>query len=361
MTLYTSLYQEHIALGAKIVPFGGWNMPLHYGSQLEEHHVVRQHVGLFDVSHMAPIDIKGAEAQQFLQYLLANDVARLKIPGQALYSCMLQEQGGILDDLIIYFVQNDWYRTVVNAATADKDLAWMRRQVENFTVDIQRRTDLAMLALQGPNAKTVIVPHLPSSVRKIIASIKPFRSILQDNWFLGRTGYTGEDGFELILPHDTALDLWRALIKSGVRPCGLGARDTLRLEAGMNLYGTDMDESITPLESGLGWTVAFTPENRNFIGRKALELQQAKGNLPRFVGLILKDRGVLRNNQEIFAAGVKVGRITSGSFSPTLKRSIALARLYEEKEEYAVKIRNQLVPVRIIRPPFVRYGHSVIA
>lgn len=361
MTLCTSLHQEHIALGARMVPFGGWDMPLHYGSQLEEHHAVRRDVGLFDVSHMAIIDLEGAEVRQFLQHLLANDVARLKTSGQALYSCMLQEQGGVLDDLIAYFLRDDWYRLVVNAATANQDLAWIQTQAANFAVNIRRRTDLAMLAIQGPEAGSMITPRLPAGLREVVAELKPFKAAIQGDWFLSRTGYTGEDGFELMLPDGMAPALWRTLISAGVSPCGLGARDTLRLEAGMNLYGTDMDETTTPLESGLGWTVAWEPQEREFIGRAALEEQRAKGGLPRFVGLVLEGRGVLRNHQEVFANGTPVGVITSGSFSPTLKHAIALARLQDESaHSYEVKILGRSVPVRVVKPPFVRHGRSVI-
>jgi aminomethyltransferase len=372
MSLCTSLYQEHIALGARMVPFGGWDMPLHYGSQLEEHHAVRRDVGLFDVSHMAIVDLEGAEVRQFLQHLLANDVARLKISGQALYSCMLQEQGGVLDDLIAYFLRDDWYRLVVNAGTANKDLAWIQTQAANFTVNIRRRTDLAMLAIQGPEAATMITPMLPAELREAVVRLKPFRSAMQGDWFLSRTGYTGEDGFELMLPNGMAPALWRTLIDMGVSPCGLGARDTLRLEAGMNLYGTDMDETTTPLEAGLGWTVAWEPQERKFIGRAALEAQQAqKSALPKFVGLVLEGRGVLRNHQQVFANDTPVGIITSGSFSPTLKHAIALARIQastlastslSQREElsYTVKILGKTVPVRVVKPPFVRHGRSVI-
>ncbi len=367
--LYTALYQKHIDLGARMVPFADWNMPLHYGSQLEEHHAVRHKVGIFDVSHMAIVDLKGIQVRQFLQYLLANDIARLKIPGQALYSCMLQKQGGVLDDLIVYFLQDDWYRLVVNAATAKKDLDWIRTQATNFELDIQQRTDLAMLAIQGPKASTTLVSKISEDLKDIVTNLKYFRAAIHGDWFISRTGYTGEDGFEIMLPHKIAIDLWDSLLEAGVNPCGLGARDTLRLEAGMNLYGTDMDTTTTPLEAGLGWTIAWEPQDRKFIGRTSLETQRANGNLPKFVGLVLEGRGVLRNQQPIFSKATPdtpIGIVTSGSFSPTLKCAIALARLYPSKItnnktiEKVVKILNRLVPVQVVKPPFVRHGQVII-
>ncbi|KOR28115.1 glycine cleavage system protein T, partial [Achromatium sp. WMS2] len=322
--LRTPLYQQHKTLNARLVPFAGWEMPLHYGSQIEEHHIVRNNVGIFDVSHMAVVDIEGTDSKAFLQRLVANDVARIS-PGRALYTCMLQDQGGILDDLIIYHVANSWYRLVINSGTTTKDLAWIKKQATNYSVHIRHRTDLAMLAVQGPQARTVLIPLLPQALREIVAELKPFTAAIQDQWFVGRTGYTGEDGFELIISAATAPQVWQNLISAGAKPCGLGARDTLRLEAGMNLYGTDMDETISPLECGLAWTVAWEPLTRSFIGRTALENQRQTVELPKFVGLVLDGRGVLRNHQPILSNNQQVGIITSGSFAPTLRRSIALA------------------------------------
>jgi len=361
MGLRTPLYQEHLSLGARIVLFAGWDMPLHYGSQLEEHHAVRRGAGMFDVSHMAVVDLEGEGTGPFLRRLLANDVARLGTPGKALYSCMLQEQGGVLDDLIVYYLRDDWYRVVVNAATADKDLAWMQAQMQGFATRIRRRPDLGMLAVQGPSARAAALPLLPTGLREPAAQLQPFNATFQGDWFVGRTGYTGEDGFELMLPGEAAPTLWQALRAAGVRPCGLGARDTLRLEAGMNLYGTDMDETTSPLESGLAWTLAWTPVERAFIGRAALAAQREGGGLPRFVGLLLEGKGVLRNHQPVLAEGEPVGEITSGGFSPTLQRSIALARLRGAPlHQYEVEIRGRRLPVRVVKPPFARNGRPVI-
>lgn len=344
-----------------MVPFAGWDMPLHYGSQLEEHYAVRNGAGLFDVSHMAIVDLVGPNAKALLQRLLANDVGRLTTTGRALYSCMLQEQGGVLDDLIAYYVAKNYYRLVVNAAVANKDWSWIQTQATGRDVEIRRRDDLAMLALQGPNARAIILPRLPADLRDKVIALKPFHAIAHSDWFLSCSGYTGEDGFELMLPCGMAPALWRTLIADGVKPCGLGARDTLRLEAGLNLYGTDMDESKSPLECGLDWTVAWLPETRDFIGRSALIIQKKHGVLPRFVGLLSQGRGVLRNHQPVLAEGVVVGEITSGSFSPTLKQAIALARLYGKPSQvYEVALQGRYVPVQVVKLPFVRHGKVMI-
>lgn len=357
----TPLYAEHERLGAKIVPFGGWDMPLHYGSQIDEHHAVRQHSGVFDVSHMRPVDIEGADALPYLRRLLANDVAKLTQPGKALYSCMLNPSGGVIDDLICYFRGPERYRAVVNAATAEKDLTWMQEQARDFTVSLEPRHDLAMLAVQGPEARTKAEPLLPPALREPAMALKPFVAAEHEGWFVGRTGYTGEDGFEVMLPAEEARPFWSALLEAGAAPCGLGARDTLRLEAGMNLYGQDMTEEVGPLESGLGWTVAFDPSDRDFIGRPALEAQQARGELRQFVGLLLTGRGVLRSHQSVLADGKPVGEVTSGGFSPTLQRSIALARVAPGVSgECAVEIRGKAVPARTVTPPFVRNGTARI-
>ena len=322
----TPLYEKHVEAGARIVDFGGWDMPLHYGSQKEEHHAVRRRAGVFDVSHMTIVDLTGDRAQAFLRRLVANDVAKLGESGRALYTCMLNEDGGVIDDLIIYFFDATRYRLVVNAATRDKDLAWIRQQAEAFDVNVSERAELAMLAVQGPNARELAAPCIDADRRAAALALKPFTGMAAGDLFVARTGYTGEDGWELLLPAAQAPKIWDRLLAAGTQPCGLGARDTLRLEAAMNLYGSDMDEMVSPLESGLGWTVAWEPADREFTGRGALEAQREKGKLRRFVGLLLEDRGVLRNHQRVVVEGVGEGEITSGGFSPTIGRSIALAR-----------------------------------
>ena len=364
MGLQTPLFAEHERLKARMVPFGGWDMPLHYGSQIEEHHAVRRDAGVFDVSHMRVVDIEGPAAQGFLRGLLANDVARLKARGKALYSCMLNPDGGVIDDLIVYLRDAPEvptrYRLVVNAGTADKDLDWMRAQAQGQDLTIQPRTELAMIAVQGPRARSKAASVLPPDLREDALSLAPFFAAEGEDWFIGRTGYTGEDGFELMLPAALAPQVWRALVAAGVRPCGLGARDTLRLEAGMNLYGQDMDESVGPLESGLGWTVAFDPPGRAFIGRDALDARRTDPSLRRFVGLLLEGRGVLRGHQKVFCGGREAGEITSGGFAPTLERSIAFARVAPDAGlDCAVDIRGRLEPVRLVKTTFVRHGQPV--
>lgn len=356
----TPLYDEHRALGAKIVDFAGWDMPIHYGSQLEEHHQVRKDAGMFDVSHMTVVDLAGEQARDFLHILIANNVDRLK-PGQALYTCMLNPQGGVIDDLIVYFMHERWFRLVVNAATHDKDLAWIDKQAEPFNVDIRERPEIAMIAVQGPNARAKVYKVLDDGACAAAESLLPFHAVSLGEMFVGRTGYTGEDGFEILLPGVQAPAFWRALHEAGVKPVGLGARDTLRLEAGMNLYGADMDENTSPLEAGLAWTVAWEPATRRFIGRDALEKQKAQGLQRKLVGLVLKDKGVLRNHQKVIADGLGEGEITSGSFSPTLSRAIALARVPTQTAGVCqVEIREKLVPAEVVKPPFVRNGKSLV-
>ena len=296
----TPLYDTHAAAGAKLVDFGGWEMPLNYGSQIEEHHAVRRDAGMFDVSHMRPVDLEGADTRPFLRALIANNVDKLTQPGKALYTCMLNESGGVIDDLIVYFMREDWFRVVVNASTADKDIAWMRQVAveRRFSVRITARADLAIIAVQGPNARAKFWQARPST-RDATEKLSAFFAAEVGDLFVARTGYTGEDGFEIILPAQNAAQLWSELKAAGVAEAGLGARDTLRLEAGMNLYGNDMDEVVSPLDAGLAWTVDLkTP--RDFIGRGALERDGARMAL---VGLKLLDRGVLRSHQKVVTAG----------------------------------------------------------
>ena len=357
----TPLYESHQAMGAKLVDFAGWDMPVHYGSQLEEHHVVRRDAGMFDVSHMTVVDLVGSEARPFLRHLLANNVDKLQEKGKALYSCMLNEQGGVIDDLIVYFLEESWFRLVVNSATRDKDLDWLSRQARAFGVDVIEQPHLAMIAIQGPKAREKVLPLLDDANRQAAAELKPFYGEEHGDWFVARTGYTGEDGFEIMLPEDQAAGFWNALKDNGVQPCGLGCRDTLRLEAGMNLYGSDMDESVSPLVSGLNWTVGWSPQERDFIGRVALERERDAGPTQRFVGLLLEDKGILRGHQKVKVEGAADGEITSGSFSPTLGRSIALARVpVHTGERCQVDVRGRLLAARVVKPPFVRNGKAQV-
>ena len=356
----TPLYNEHLAAAAKIVDFAGWDMPIHYGSQLEEHHQVRRDAGMFDVSHMTIVDLRGAGVRAFLHRLIANNVDKLK-PQQALYTCMLNEQGGVIDDLIVYFMEERWFRMVVNAATRAKDLAWIKKQVTPFEVTVTERPELAMIAVQGPKARERVHEVLDATLREQAAQLKPFYAASSGDIFVGRTGYTGEDGYEILLPGKDATAMWRALLGKGVQPAGLGARDTLRLEAGMNLYGSDMDETITPLECGLEWTVAWEPATRDFIGRAALEQQKNVGLQHKLVGLVLNDKGVLRNHIKVRVAGIGEGEITSGGYSPTLGKAIALARVPAATgTRCEVDIRGRWVAATIVKPPFVRNGRAVV-
>jgi aminomethyltransferase len=356
-----------------MVDFGGWDMPVAYGSQIEEHHAVRRDAGIFDVSHMCVIDLAGTRAREFLRGLLANDVARLTVSGKALYTCMLNERGGVIDDLIVYFIDSENYRLVVNAGTRDGDLAWIRQQAEGMALTITERVDLAMLAVQGPKAREQVAKlMLPDNARRVLA-LEPFfgTSLAAPlaRWFVARTGYTGEDGFEVMLPLAEARPVWEQLNANGVRSCGLGARDTLRLEAGMNLYGNDMDLEHDPLQCGLGWTVAFDPPEREFLGRKALEALRAAGLGYKMVGLVLEDRAVLRGHQHVRLAGADVtapgaaaaGEVTSGTFSPTLSRSIGLARVpVAATNAVEVDVRGKWLTARVVKPPFVRHGRALV-
>jgi len=356
----TPLFAQHQAMGGKIVDFGGWDMPINYGSQLEEHHQVRRAAGMFDVSHMTVVDVTGSEARAYLQRLLANDVAKLDgQPGKALYSGMLNHRGGVIDDLIVYN-RAPGYRLVVNCATREKDLDWMQLVAADFEASITEQPQLAMIAVQGPDAIARVKQVLPDCA-DAIAGLSVFHATEQGDWFIGRTGYTGEDGLEIVLPGEAAPDFWRALAAAGVTPCGLGARDTLRLEAGMNLYGHEMDEDTSPLLANMGWTIAWTPEDRDFIGREALSEQKAGGVADKLVGLKMTRRGVLRAGQAVRIPGSERGGIiTSGSFSPTLGHSIALARVPAEVgDQCEVQLRGNWVPVSVTKAAFVRHGKAV--
>ncbi|QSX79766.1 glycine cleavage system aminomethyltransferase GcvT [Agrilutibacter solisilvae] len=365
MTLKTVLNDTHRALGAKMVDFGGWDMPIHYGSQLDEHHLVRQSAGMFDVSHMTVVDLRGERVREFLRHLVANSVDKLKTPGKALYTCMLNPQGGVIDDLIIYYRAEDYFRLVVNAATREKDLAWINQQAQAFGVAVTERPDYGMIAVQGPQAREKVLGLLREEDRKAIGKLGKFvagEATTTDGIevFVARTGYTGEDGFEVIVPEAQTVAFWNALLAAGVKPAGLGARDTLRLEAGMNLYGQDMDDTVTPYEAALAWTVALD-EGRDFIGRDVLERQKAGGAPRQMIGLVMDDKGVLRHGQRVITAHGD-GEILSGTFSPTLGKGIAFARVPAGEiplgaaGNVRVDIRGREVPVRVVKFPFVRDG-----
>ena len=344
----TCLHQAHIDAGAKMVDFGGWDMPINYGSQIEEHHA----------SHMTIVDLHGPESEKFLLHLLANDVRKLS-NGKALYSTMLNEKGGIIDDLITYKRANNDYRIVVNAATREKDLAWFQKQVTKFDATITERPECAMIAVQGPHSIEACLKVLPEDIAKQLSELKRFSAIDTDEYFIGRTGYTGEDGVEIIIPEDAAVALWDKLIQAEVKPCGLGARDTLRLESGMHLYGQDMDENITPLECGLAWTVR--KEDADFIGSDALAKLRESGVTKKMTGVVLRERGILRHNQELIDNAGLTGIITSGSFSPTTEVAIGMAIVDKNmNENVKVQIRKKQLSVQLVKLPFVRNGKSNI-
>ena len=356
----TPLYEKHLESNGKIVDFAGWEMPINYGSQVQEHNQVRNDAGMFDVSHMVVLDLKGKDVKAFLQRLLANDVAKLKDLGKALYSGMLNHEGGVIDDLIVYYLADDFYRMVVNAATRENDLKWITQQMEGYDVTIDERDDLAMIAVQGPNARDKVHSVLTKEDKEHVSTLKPFYGIQLEQSFFARTGYTGEDGYEIMVPNEAVTTFWDQLLTSGVEPIGLGARDTLRLEAGMNLYGTDMDESVSPLAAAMAWTIAWEPVDRDFIGRVALEKEKLQGSKQKLVGLMLEDKGILRGHQKVITE-FGDGEITSGSFSPTLGVSIALARIPAEAKDHChVEIRGKHLSAKIVKPQFVRNGKSVV-
>ncbi len=356
---YTPLYQAHIDAQGKMVDFGGWEMPLNYGSQIEEHHQVRTDAGMFDVSHMTVVDFKGTQAKVFVQTLIANDVEKLKTEGKALYSCMLNESGGVVDDLIVYYINDEDYRMVINAGTTEKDIAWINLQAQSFDVSVEPKFDLAMIAVQGPNAREKVFAAMPG-VENIAGELKPFNAASLGSLFIARTGYTGEDGFEIMLPDKSAEFTWKMLLEGGVKPCGLGARDTLRLEAGMSLYGSEMNDEVSPLEAALSWTVDLSNEDRQFVGRKALEELKNEGAKNTIVGLVLEGKGVIRNHQKVVTS-LGDGEVTSGTFSPTMGKAIALARVpIDATGSCEIEMRNKLVSAKIVKPPFVRNGKVLV-
>lgn len=351
----TALYEQHLADGARIVDFAGWQMPLHYGSQIREHEAVRTNAGRFDVSHMGVVDIYGDQSVPFLRRLFVSDVGRLTESGMAQYTLMATSDGGIIDDLIVYRLE-DRFRIVVNAARRQVDLQWMQRNAEDFAVDIVEEKTACIIAVQGPSALNATERALGASS---LAEVPSFRCVLQNGLLIARTGYTGENGVEIICDADDAVEVWNSLGSCGVVPAGLGARDSLRLEAGLNLYGQDMDQSTSPLVSNLSWTIHLSPDDRDFVGRQSIVDEKNAGPAEKLAGLVLTERGVIRRGQNV-ETNSGPGIVTSGTFSPTLRYSIALARLPRAATgQCTVEIRGRHVGARIVRPPFVRYGKRV--
>jgi aminomethyltransferase len=356
----TALFNAHKQHNASMTEFAGWNMPLHYGSQLEEHKTVRETAGVFDVSHMRSVDLKGEKCAEFLRHLLANDVAKLKNDGQALYTVMLKDDGGIIDDLIVYRLSETYYRLVVNAATTQKDLAWIDNQISKFNISITPRDDLAMLAIQGPKAFDILRSSFADKFEQVLSTLKRFCGVQLGDWLIAYTGYTGENGVEVILPKQEAAEFFNALVAAGIAPIGLGARDTLRLEAGLNLYGQDMDESESPYSSNLAWTVDLKDEQREFIGKSALAQIKSEGNYKRLIALALEDKGVVRPGMTVLNQSNEVlGKITSGTFSPTAQSGIGLARVILNPEDsYFIEVRGKKLPAQKIKLPFVKNGQK---
>ncbi len=347
-----------------MVEFAGWELPLHYGSQVTEHHAVRGAAGVFDVSHLALTAVSGRAAKVFLRRLLANDIDRLGGRVAGLYTCLLDDSGCVLDDLIAYRLADDRYRVVSNAATVDSVREQLRRVARAFPVRIAPEDGRVTLAVQGPEAMergaAVAGSVISRDFAAALAALKPFNAMDEAGILAARTGYTGEDGFEIYLDQASGAAFWRALLEAGVVPCGLGARDTLRLEAGLCLYGQDMDASLTPLHCGLKWTVAMDPPERNFIGRRALEGLIGNSDMPVFKGLVMQKRGMLRAGQRV-RTSVGPGVVTSGGYSPTMGISIGLARMPRgAPTECEVEIRGAGVPCAVVKPPFVRRGRVLV-
>lgn len=363
MLKQTPFFDKHLALDAKLVDFHGWQLPLSYRSQLEEHMAVREASGLFDVSHMTIVDILGTGGRQFLKQLLSNDVDVLNAAGRSMYSLMLNHQGGIIDDLIVYYRSPDSYRLVLNSATRSKDLEWLQKQSSGLSIGIQERDDLCMLAVQGPKAIETTLECLPTTIMDSASTLEPFTFSEYDNWFIAQTGYTGEKGFEVIGTKADMLEVWDELQAAGVQPCGLGARDSLRIEAGLLLHGQDMDATTNPYQSGLGWTVSLKDETRDFIGKAALELyrNQSPETHQYFVGIILEEKGMIRTGQKLYADGEVLGEITSGTYSPVLNQSIGFGRIRGKVSEgVSIEIRDRQVPVKVVKPRFVKNGQIIV-
>lgn len=355
---HTALHPQHVNAKAKLVDFSGWSMPMQYQSQLQEHRAVRNHAGIFDVSHMACVTITGKDTIAFLRYLVANDIQGIQ-PGKAMYTCMLNSEGGIIDDLIVYFFNDQDCRCIINAGCTDKDWAWMQQVANNFDVTLNRPNDLCIIAIQGPKAIELGRSCLPTAAAHALDTLKPFATTLVEGGFIARTGYTGEDGFEIILPTNMATHVWQQAMTAGITPCGLGARDTLRIEAGLNLYGQDMDENTSPYEAALSWTVSLHDTERSFIGKDALIQRVNQGVTHQLVGVAMTLPGVLRNQQIITLNNETTGIITSGTFSPILNHAIGFARVSLDSPTQGTVInRKKPCQVYLTKMAFVRKGQA---
>ena len=348
----TPLHNAHIQLGAKMVNFSNWEMPISYSSLIKEHNAVRNAAGIFDVSHMSVFDFDGGNQIAFFKKIFANDIKKIYKDNKAIYGALLNEEGGILDDLIIYHANNK-FRLVSNCSTREQNKQWLEKYAVEFGVKVMERSDMGILAIQGPDALNKIL-----EIKEIDAQVNTLQSfgcMFEGDKLYARTGYTGEDGLELIVPTQDINHLWDQALELGCTPIGLGARDTLRLEAGLNLYGNDMTINNHPYESNLGWTIDMSDKNREFIGKNALlSIDQSKSQ--KIVGIILQDKGVLRSGYEITHEQGK-GVVLSGSYSPTLQSSIGLARVDQGyKENGKVMIRNKVLNIDFVSPRFLGQG-----
>lgn len=359
----TPLNQAHRDLGARMVDFGGWDMPVQYSGVIDEHQAVREAAGLFDVSHMGEVEVSGANALAYIQYLTINDAAKL-VDGQVQYSAMCYPEGGVVDDVTLYRFNESRYLFCVNASNTDKDFAWMEQVLaESAITDVtltNRSSEFAQIALQGPKAETILASLTDVALADLVYYHFCEGSVAGVEMIISRTGYTGEDGFELYLPASAAVEIWQQLLVAGaphgLLPIGLGARDTLRLEKGYALYGHELSREISPLEAGLAWITKLDKEN--FVGKAALVAQKSVGLPRRRVGLVMQERGIPREGYPVFAGEREVGVITSGTMSPSLRLGIALALVAPEfasnETELEVAIRNRRMSAKVTRPPFVK-------
>jgi aminomethyltransferase len=362
----TPLFEIHKKLGAKIIEFGSWLMPVYYTSVIDEHNTVRNRVGLFDVSHMGEFTIRGKDALAFIQRLITNDASRLN-NNQALYTPMCNDNGTIIDDLLVYKFSDEYFMLVVNASNIEKDYKWIEEIAKKFDRDVILKDisdETSLLALQGPKAEKVLQKITNLDLSQIKYYWFKEGRIDKIQAIISRTGYTGEDGFEIYIKPEYAPKVWNRLLEigkeEGIKPVGLGARDTLRLECAMLLYGNDMDETKTPLETNIAWTVKFNKED--FIGKEVLLKQKEEGVKQRLVGFELLEHGIPRHNYSILKDKERIGTVTSGSFSPTLKKGIGLGYVKinfgKERTEIQIQIRKRTVKARVVKTPFYKRKYA---
>ncbi len=359
--LKTPLFDRHVKLGAKIIDFGGWAMPVQYTNVIDEHRATREKAGLFDICHMGEIDIKGPSAFSLLQRVMSRNLDDQET-GQMKLSILATEQGGIIDDLTIYKFGADYYRLVTNAVTKDKDLEWIRKNLTEKLADIEV-TDITdetgKLDLQGPLSQAILQPIVRDSLESLRFYYFMNTSIAGIPAVVSRSGYTGEDGFEIYVPAESVGEVWDRLLEVGtplgLKPAGLGARDTLRLESGMMLYGNEMSETVTPFEVVYGW---ITDLEKDFIGCPALKRQKEQGVKKKLVGFEMQGRGIARHGYRVFGRGQEIGEVTSGTFSPTLQKAIGMAfvavEFREPGTEIDVEIRENLSPAKVVKLPFYK-------